>query len=410
MIGTGVFTSVGFQLGTLHNTWTILILWISGGMLALFGAFAYAELGTHFSQSGGDYIYLSRIFHPVLGYLSAWAGLTVGFSAPVALAAMAFTQYLAPFHLQGNLWLAITVIVLAGVMHSFSVAHSSRFHNGFTAIKVLFIISLIFIGIVVPAHAPGALLFDNSWKHEVVSSGFVVSMMFVSFAYTGWNAAAYVAGEIDNISTNLPKALILSTVFVAVTYILFQLVLLKNGSVAQLENKEEVTSIAFSNLLGASGGRWVSIFIAIQLVATISSYIWVGPRVTKAMASEYRLWTILSKTNKHGVPVPAIWAHVLISIVLTMTGSFESVLLYSGFVLQLMASLTVAASLFVTDRAPGAFRSPFKPWLQVLFLLFNGAFLVLTFVTRPKESVLGLTILVAGAVLYALDRPVNKKD
>ena len=88
MIGTGVFTSVGFQLSAVQNTWSILLLWIVGGVLALFGAFAYAELGTHFKESGGDYIYLSRVFHPLLGYLSAWAGLTVGFSAPVALAAM----------------------------------------------------------------------------------------------------------------------------------------------------------------------------------------------------------------------------------------------------------------------------------------------------------------------------------
>jgi len=112
MIGTGVFTSVGFQLNSVQNSYTILLLWVVGGFLALFGAFAYAELGTHFKESGGDYIYLSRVFHPLLGYLSAWAGLTVGFSAPVALAAMAFTKYLAPFGLQGNVWLAVGIIII----------------------------------------------------------------------------------------------------------------------------------------------------------------------------------------------------------------------------------------------------------------------------------------------------------
>ena len=107
MIGTGVFTSLGFQLASVQNTWTILLLWIFGGVLALFGAFAYAELSTNFRQSGGDYIYLSRLFHPLLGYLSAWAGLTVGFSAPVALAAMAFIKYLSPFGLHNNEWIPI---------------------------------------------------------------------------------------------------------------------------------------------------------------------------------------------------------------------------------------------------------------------------------------------------------------
>src|SRR5580658_8074059 len=142
MIGTGVFTSVGFQLKDIQNTWSILLLWLAGGLMALFGAFAYAELGTHFKESGGDYIYLSRIFHPLLGYLSAWAGLTVGFSAPVSLAAMAFTKYLSPFGLQNNVWLAITMIILIGLMHSFTIRHSSRFQNATTIIKIAFIVCL----------------------------------------------------------------------------------------------------------------------------------------------------------------------------------------------------------------------------------------------------------------------------
>ena len=142
-----MFTSLGFQLSAVHNTWTIILLWLAGGILALFGAFAYAELGTHFKESGGDYIYFSRVFHPLLGYLSAWAGLTVGFSAPVALAAMAFTKYLAPFGLQGNVWLAIAVIVLIGLMHSFTINHSSRLQNISTLVKVIFIVALICIGL-----------------------------------------------------------------------------------------------------------------------------------------------------------------------------------------------------------------------------------------------------------------------
>lgn len=407
MIGTGVFTSVGFQLSSLHNTWTILLLWLAGGVLALFGAFAYAELGTHFKESGGDYIYLSRIFHPLLGYLSAWAGLTIGFSAPVALAAMAFTKYLSPFGLQNNLWLAIGVIVLIGLMHSFTVSHSSRFHNITTVIKVVFIVALIALGFILPGNASNALLFDHTWKHEIFTPGFAVSMIYVSFAYTGWNAAAYVADEINTPLRNIPKSLIGSTLFVAAAYVLFQFVLLKNASLAQLQGKEEVTFVSFSNLLGRSGGKWVSVFIAIQLVATISSYIWVGPRVTWAMARENKLWHILSKKNAHGIPVAAIWVHVLISILLTLTGSFEKVLLYSGFVLQLMASLTVATSLFIRNKQPGTFRSPFKPWLQIIFLLFSFAVLVFTLISRPVESLFGLGILLIGTMIYFFDRPVE---
>lgn len=405
MIGTGVFTSVGFQLSSVQNTWGILLLWLAGGLISLFGAFAYAELGTHFKESGGDYIYLSRLFHPVLGYLSAWAGLTVGFSAPVALAAMAFTKYLAPFGLNNNLWLAIGVIVLIGLMHSFTIRHSSRFQNYSTFIKVTFILSLIMLGFILPGSTVNAVSLSNSWQHEILEPGFAVSMVFVAFAYTGWNAAAYVADEIDTPAKNLPRALIGSTLFVAVVYILFQYVLLKNATVSQLQGKAEVTFISFTNLLGSAGGKWVSVFIAIQLIATVSSYLWVGPRVTWAMARENKLWKPLAKKNKHGIPVAAVWLHVLISIFLVLTGSFERVLLYAGFVLQLMASLTVATSLFIKEPRAETFKTPLKPWLQIIFLTFNAWVLIFTLIDRPVESLIGIGILLAGLIVYFFDKP-----
>ncbi|MEN9572020.1 MAG: hypothetical protein RL172_3251 [Bacteroidota bacterium] len=405
MIGTGVFTSVGFQLSAVQNSYTILFLWLAGGLLSLFGAFAYAELGTHFKESGGDYIYLSRVFHPMVGYLSAWAGLTVGFSAPVALAAMAFTKYLSPFGLNNNVWLAIGVIVIIGLMHSYTIRHSSRFQNISTIVKVLFILVLIVLGFSIGGNSHQAFNFSKSWQTELFKPGFAVSMVYVSFAYTGWNAAAYVVDEINNPRKNLPRALIGSTLFVSVIYVLFQLALLNNATVPQLQGKEEVTFVAFNNLLGSAGGKWVSIFIALQLIATISSYLWVGPRVTWAMANEHHLWKPLAKKNKHQIPVPAIWAHVAISILLTLTGSFEKVLLYAGFVLQLMASLTVATSLFL-KKQPGnsSFISPFKPVLQIIFLLFNAGVLIFTFIERPAESLIGLGILALGAVVYFFDK------
>jgi APA family basic amino acid/polyamine antiporter len=264
--------------------------------------------------------------------------------------------------------------------------------------------------LVIQGNVNTALNWTNSWKHEVMQSGFAVSMVYVAFAYTGWNAAAYVVDEIEDPSKNLPRALIGSTLFVAIVYILFQLVLMKNASVTQLQGKEEVTFIAFDNLLGSAGGKWVSIFIAIQLVATISSYLWVGPRVTWAMASENKLWKPLAKKNKHGIPVAAIWAHVTISILLTLTGSFERILLYAGFVLQLMGSLTVATSLFLPKNNTPTFKSPFKPVLQILFLLFNAWVLVFTLIDRPAESLIGLAVLGLGGIIYYFDKPSISVD
>ena len=343
----------------------------------------------------------------MLGYLSAWAGLTVGFSAPVALAAMAFTKYLAPFGLQNNLWLAIGIIVLTGLMHSFTIRNSSKFQNLSTAIKVIFILVLIVLGFTIQGSSTNAILLDDSWKQDLAKPGFAVSMVYVAFAYTGWNAASYVVDEIHNPAKNLPKALIGSTLFVTVVYVFFQIALLKNATATELQGKEEVTFIAFDKLLGTTGGKWVSAFIAIQLIATISSYLWVGPRVTWAMAKENKLWAPLAKKNKHGIPVIATWVHVIIAVALALTGSFEKILVYAGFVLQLMASLTVATSLFLRNKEKGSYASPLKPWLQIIFLLFNALVLIFTLINRPVESLIGIGILLAGLVVYFFDTPVK---
>lgn len=409
MIGTGVFTSIGFQLNAIHNTWSIVSLWVLGGLLSLFGAFAYAELGTHYKESGGDYIYLSRIFHPVLGYLSAWAGLTVGFSAPVALAAMAFTHYLSPvLGLPASPFMAVGIIVAIGLLHSFTIQHSSGMQNVSTLVKIGFILVLIVLGIGYAAPSANALQWDNHWQKEMLQPGFAVSMVYVAFAYTGWNAAAYVVDEISNPHISLPRALIGSTLFVTVVYVLFQYVLLKHATVADLKGREDVTFIAFNNILGSTGGKWVSAFIAIQLIATISSYLWVGSRVTWALAQENTLWQPVSKKNQNGIPVAAIWLHVCIAIVLLLTGSFEKILLYAGFILQLMATLTVATSLFTTPKTYPTFKSPLKPFLQIIFLLFNVWVLVFTLIDKPIESLMGIGILLIGMVLYAFDKPYNQ--
>jgi basic amino acid/polyamine antiporter, APA family len=404
MIGTAVFTSLGFQLQSVQNTITIIILWFVGGLLALMGAFAYAELGTHFKQNGGDYVYLSKIFGPLYGYLSAFTGLTVGFSAPVALAAMAFTKYLQTIGVVGyEKTIATALIVVIAFALSFSNRHSSVFQNFTTLIKVLFIIVLIVLGISISSQSTGSFLFTNSWQQEVGTGGFAVSMIYVSFAYSGWNAAAYVAGDIKNQRKNLPLALVASSIFVTIAYVLMQMMLLKHATVQQLVGKEEVSFIAFNNLFGTNGGRWVSVFIAIQLLATISSYLWVGPRVTQAMAADFTLFKLLGKTNKNNIPVYAVWAHALVAILLTLTGSFEKVMLYAGFVLQLMFTLTVATSLFLKNKTEASYKSPFRPWLQIIFLLFNTGVLVFTFIDKPVQSTWGLVLLLVGGILFKID-------
>lgn len=400
MIGTGVFTSLGFQLADIQNTWSIILIWSIGGVLALIGAFTYAELGTNFDESGGDYIFLSKLFHPFLGYLYAWVSLTIGFTAPIAISVMAMKSYLEPINPNiFNEWFGIGVIIIITAIHSVSIGQSGKFQNFSTLIKIAFILILIVLGFYFVPEYDNAINLDATWKSEILLPGFAVSLLYVTYAYTGWNSAAYIVDEIDDPNRNLPKALLIGTALVTVLYILLQYVFLKHASVDQMVNKVEIASIAFTNMFGERGKLWVGSFIAIQLIATVSGYLWIGSRITYAMAKDYSIWKPIAVKNKNGIPIKALWLQALISIALTLTGSFDQVMLYASFVLQLMGTLTVASVLWLKGKK-GAFVSPFKPVLQILFILFSTWALGYMLLERPKESLIGLVFVFVGGVTY----------
>ncbi|QII70482.1 amino acid permease [Apibacter sp. B3706] len=401
MVGTGVFTSLGYQVPELHNTFTIILLWTIGGILALIGAFIYAELGAHFKQSGGDYIYLSRTYHPIMGYITSWVSLIVGFSGPIALAALAMAKYLG-FENERNT--AILIIIIIAVFQCFSLKVSSRFQNIFAVLKVAFIVVLILIGISISPSPTNALLWDNSWTHEIIVPAFASSLVFVTYAYTGWNSASYIVEEIEKPKVNLPKALIIGTVFVTVSYVLVNFVFLKHASIEQMEGKEDIANIAFTNILGVRGVKWISYLIALQLVSTISGYLWVGSRVTQATAKENHLWSYLGKENKNRIPIWAVVAHTLISILIILSGKFEEIFIYTAFVLQLLSTAAVSTSLFIKKKDRVLFKGNIFLLMPGIFLLFSFYILYFTFVNHPRESIIGLGIIGVGMTLYFFDK------
>lgn len=401
MVGTGVFTSLGYQVPELHNTFTIILLWTIGGILALIGAFIYAELGAHFKQSGGDYIYLSRTYHPIMGYITSWVSLIVGFSGPIALAALAMAKYLG---FENERSTAILIIIIIAIFQCFSLKVSSRFQNIFAVLKVAFIIVLILIGISISPSPTNALLWDNSWTHEIIVPAFASSLVFVTYAYTGWNSASYIVEEIEKPKVNLPKALIIGTVFVTVSYVLVNFVFLKHASIEQMEGKEDIANIAFTNILGVRGVKWISYLIALQLVSTISGYLWVGSRVTQATAKENHLWSYLGKENKNRIPIWAVVAHTLISILIILSGKFEEIFIYTAFVLQLLSTAAVSTSLFIKKKDRVLFKGNIFLLMPGIFLLFSFYILYFTFVNHPRESIIGLGIIGVGMTLYFFDK------
>lgn len=399
MIGTGVFSSLGFQLNAIQHPVAILLLWVLGGLLALFGAFTYAELGTHFQRSGGDYVFISESFHPFWGYLSAWTSMTVGFSAPVAIAALAMEAYLGPFHIPYLREMIVILILFIAWIHSLSIQHSARFQAWTTGFKIAFILGIIgaflWLG---PAESNG-LQTEAQWLDDIGSGGFWVALVYVTYAYTGWNAAAYIVAEIDNPRKNLPKALILGTLFVVLVYVALQWVFLGWSPVAALQGKADVALVAIQPHISASALRWVSAGIALQLVATMSSYQWIGPRVIHELAKEYRIWHFLRPQSAQGIPVRAIWFQTAIILLLLLSGTIQQVMIYSTFLLQAMGTLAVVSYLRI-PAGPHRFRSPGRPYVQYFFIIFNIFAMGFLFYEKPWESTVGLGILALGAVTY----------
>lgn len=410
MVGTGVFTTLGLQLEVVQNGWSILLLWVGGAIISLLGAFSYAEVGTHLPRSGGEYHFLSRTVHPVVGYLSGWVSLTVGFAAPIALAAMAMGAYLEdqfPFSANG---IALSTILVISLMHSFSLRKSSGFQNFLTLLKLGMLVLLVVIGLGGGSNQ-SPLDWGNTWRTDIFQSGYAVALIYVTYAYSGWNAAAYIVGEIRQPGRHLPIALIGGTLTVSVLYILLQFALLRQAPIFALQGQVEIGQIAAEYMLGNSGARWVSVLIAFLLVSSISAMIWVGPRISRAMSADYRLWRFLNIDNRHGVPVRAIWFQSAISMLLILTGSFESVLLYSGFVLQLFTAITVGSVFRLRrgQRRTDVYRSPGFPWVQLAYIGISVWIIVFTIWDQPLASLIGLGNLGFGLLTWFLAWKLQKR-
>jgi APA family basic amino acid/polyamine antiporter len=415
MVGTGIFTSVGFQVEYLDSPFALLMLWAVGGVVSLCGALTYGELGAALPRSGGEYHLISELYHPFLGFIAGWISATLGCAGPTALAAIAFGDYTtAVFPGLSSTHLAAGIVVVCSAIHATSITWGSWFQNAFTALKVLLI--LVFVGAaagVDPAHSI-AVLPDGAGMRELVSPGFAVSLVFVSYAYAGWNAAIYIVGEIRDPQRNLPRSLVLGTALVTVLYVLLNFVFLYTVPAQDMAGQVEVGFLSGSVIFGDAGGEVMSLFIALLLVSTVSALVYLGPRVTQAMGEDVRAFRWLAVTSERGIPVNSVLFQTGLALLFIYTSTFDQVLVYAGFTLILSTMLTVAGVFVLRWRRPEIDR-PYTTWgypvTPLLFLAVNGWILVYVLIDRPVESLIGLGIVAVGAALYLASRlPVFREE
>ncbi|HEY0777664.1 MAG TPA: amino acid permease [Gemmatirosa sp.] len=398
MVGTGVFTSLGFQARDLHTTFALLLLWVVGGVAAACGALSYAELGAALPRSGGEYVYLGRAYHPLVGFLGGWVSMTAGFAAPIALAGIAFGRYVGAVIPVAPLPASLAVVGAAALLHATDLTAGRRVQVALTAANLLLVAGFVGAGLARGAQPVPLAPSAAAWR-EVVSPAFAVSLVYVGYAYTGWNAAGYVAGEVRDPRRTVPRAAVLGTAVVALAYVLLNYTFLRLVPLPDLAGVLEVGALAARHAFGPAGATVVSATIALLLVATVSAMVLAGSRVTQAVAGGMRRAGVLSTRTAAGVPRNAVLAQAALVAALLLTNSFERVMAYTGFTLTLTSTLAVVALFVLRVREPAlprpyrAWGYPVTPLVYVALSLWTLGFVL---AERPRESLLGLATVLAG--------------
>lgn len=390
MIGTGIFTSLGFQVLQIKSAFAIILLWAIGGLVSLCGAFTYAEISILFPKSGGEYNYLGEIYHPSLGFASGIISIIVGFSAPCAAMSMASAKYFSGFYPGINPMLfSCFLILLICSIQILGLKMGERFQNFAAFLNVFIIISFCLITLFLknPKFESGVTFAPQMTDLKIIFSPyFFASLVWVFYAYSGWNASTYIAGHLKNPKKALNISLFGGIFLVMALYILINYVFLKFASFEQLAGKIDVVNIITSNLFGIGTFRLVSFLLGLVLIAPIGACFLSGSRLIETMGEDYLLIRPLSLENKSGAPYMSIILQGIISLGFIFTLSFEWIINYIGVTLALFSTLTVAG-IFIIRKRIKIEKIPIKtigyPLTPIIFIFFHLAMICFLSIKNP---------------------------
>ena len=409
MIGTGVFTSIGFQLMDIQSTFLLVLLWTVGGIAALCGAATYAELGSALPRSGGEYNFLGRIYHPLAGFISGWISTVIGFAAPIAAVALAFSDYSTAIIFGSQpIWIkkiiACLLVLIITLIHVKNKNISGKFQIGFTSIKVFLIIGFCLCAFTItPEPQPISFLPQKDDFKILTSTAFGISLIYVSYAYTGWNAAVYITSELERPQKELPKILLIGTATVMVLYLLLNIAFLYSSPIADLEGKTEIGYIAAVNIFGSNGAVIVGLMLSLLLISTVSAMIIAGPRALQAIGEDFNSLSFLSKVNKSDIPENAIYFQSIISLIYIFTSSFEKIIIFAGMILALNSFLAILGVFVLRRKEPDLIR-PYKtfgyPFVPAFYLIITFIMIAMAAANAPLSALGSITIIIVGVIFY----------
>jgi APA family basic amino acid/polyamine antiporter len=408
MIGAGVFTTSGFALADLGSRSIVLLAWLVGGIIALCGALCYGALARRFPESGGEYLFLSRMVHPLAGFLAGWVSLLAGFTAPIAAAALGLQAYVG-YSFDPDIrpeWIGTIAIATAGVIHGLRFREGVWLQNLAVALKLVLIFGFIAFGMSSLPETPSA---DATDSVDIVWGAFAVTLVWVSFSYSGWNAAVYIAGEVRDPERNLPRSLLLGTGIVMALYLGLNTVFLYSVPVEELAGNVQVGAIAARALGGAPLERGVSLLVGLALFTSIWSMVMAGPRVYAKMAEDGLFPQFFRSTGE--TPTAAIALQAGAAIVVVWLSGLAELFSYIGFTLGVSTALVVIALMVLRVRE-GADRVPVPgfPVVPIVFVvatIWAASFMVLR---QPTQAAAGLATALAGVPVYYYLRRSNKPE
>jgi APA family basic amino acid/polyamine antiporter len=425
MIGAGIFTTSGLLMSDLNNPLIMLGLWIVGGIIALCGALSYSELGAAMPHAGGEYVFLSKLYHPLLGFLSGWVSFIVGFSAAIAASSIGCSEYLTrafpatiEFTNSGNFInpemikksIAICIILIFTIIHYRGIEFGAIIQNYLTVLKVGLIAILIIVGFIF-----GKGDITNFFEGSKSTFGFGqwktigLSLLWIMFAYSGWNASTYIGSEIKNPTRNIPISLIFGTGIVMILYFLVNIIYVYALSPNKMSGVISIGGLAMDSLFGRSMEVLFSILIAFALFSSLSAFIIIGPRVYYSMAKDGYFFKFVSKVHPvFNVPSKSILLQSGFSIIIVLSGTFDQILTYLGFSLGIFPILAVIGVFKLRTLKTSNYKLPGFPVVPLIYIVAVTAMLILAYMERPVESSIALLTVFAGIPFFFLFKFRNK--
>ena len=415
MVGTGVFTSLGFQLEEIQSGFALLLLWVVGGVVALAGAVSYGELGSVLPRSGGEYNFLGQIYHPVAGFVSGCISTIMGFAAPSALVAITFGTYIAnAFPSQSpTLWAVGLVIALTGV-HTTTRRAGARVQRSTTFLKIGLIVSFCLVAwfwapVVQPINFSPSL----DQLPLITSGAFAVALIYVYYAYTGWNIVTYMIDEFEEPGKMLSRVMSNGTFVVLCLYLLLNFTFLVTTPIDLMVGRVEIGYVSAYHVFGHNGAMLMAIMLALLLISTLSALTLAGPRVFQVLGQDFTTLRAFAKTNQAGVPYVAVLFQSALALLFILTASFDFILVFAGFALGLNSFIAVLGVFVLRWRkqAPGPdYQIPFYPLPPLLFLALMGWTLIHIMRLRPEEALASMAVIVIATILYTVlrEKPSNR--